>query len=69
MTTQELDKGAKAMHTYFASAIREQAIDNPHPFNTQLAEMLGVPWDQMRDDQRADWREMFRLGVRAVAHS
>lgn len=68
MTKDELTTGAKAMHDYFAVAIREQANANPHPLNEMLAEQLARPWSEMREDQRQDWREMFSRGIKAVAH-
>lgn len=69
MTKDELTKGAKAMHDYFAQAIVEQMESNPHPLNEMLANQLARPWNEMREDQRQDWRDMFSIGIKAVAHA
>lgn len=68
MTKDELTKGAKAMHSYFASALTAQAEDYPHPLNQTLVDQLARPWDKLREDQRQDWRDMFSIGIKAVAH-
>lgn len=67
MNAQELDRGAKAMHNYFSVLMREQAESNPHPLNDQILRQLAIPWKEMREDQRQNWRTMFHIGIKAVA--